>query len=763
MPATFVKRTVSPLRFESLRPDPEDILCPGSDADETLEGHEAKRRRVEQAGEQYLRGKPLYIASARLKGPFTCGWSNLYATRKRRAEASETRSRTGRQRSIKQDSRQVIAPGCQDIPIEISSHETEPTPNIQSLRGTSAEHSIKQVSPGYVRRPRTKKDKPQIQHYSTPATSNSPDRTGTPEDANTSKPQGRDWLKSGSRSKAILQKSTKLPTPSPVPSSQGQTEVRGTRRRQTTRSATRSNSRGSKESNAIQEAHFASESALHAPASSEKRQVTPEDRHSSPKQHSAVKEVKLSNTYPGTQRAHKTVERLSQVAAEQAQDHLRLPEAKNLPEPAILRAREASTAKESVIEYNEPDTTWEALQGRQAKSKRSPHIVPPSTNLPEFEYRSGSRETPRSPERKSFKEDLEAAKKKARAEKQARADKKWRLSFRASGSVKGRDTKASFDGTRLSQLSQRTSGTSPSADPSSVESKKQIEKSAPQDDRDKETTTRSTELLPEAQVVQEPAAKIPSGPSTGVLETDKLSRQFPSTEEGDSYLGLSTQAAMLKAQRTFQTDLASPTGNRVDPPLPRIRDNRGRGNDAVPDEVWEVVDPPAPNRNILTPKRFKEPLNTQAMIDAISPFADTTIKKRPALDRRPSSTSSGSEPSSSLSPAGPNFENTSLSMSTSPSPTPMPQNNNPAIPLSALSKPTSSVTSFSIAPNGTMTEVFQQDGQRAQDDLMGDLDLEAVIEDAGSFLGTWNLDKEARNQERSTGSKASTAKAPQSH
>ncbi|KAL8861731.1 MAG: hypothetical protein Q9178_001932 [Gyalolechia marmorata] len=467
MPATFIKRTISPLRFESLRPDPEDILCPGSDTEESLERHEAKRRRVEQAGEQYLRGKPLYIASARLKGPFSCGWSNLHPTRKRRAEVSEVRHLPAKRRSFTENVKQELAVGCQDVPIEISSHDTEAS----------------------------------------------------------------------------------LPTP-----------------------------------------------ATHGPM-------------------------------------------------------------------------EASS----------------------------------------------------SPQRKSFKEDLAAAKKKARAKQ------KWRLSFTNSGSVKGRSRRISPGIPRVSYDNQPGRNLPQSAEESSAEGKK-FDRSAPGNE---ETTSHPFEVLPEAQDVQE--LRIPSGLSTGILETDKLSMKIAGTE--DSYLGLSTQAAMLKAQNSFRNDLVSPTIRRVDPPSQTINRMDPRLQ-RIPDN--QVL------ANVLTPVKGKEPMNTQAMIDAVSPFADTTIKKRPALDRRISS--SGSDLSSPLSPAAPNFENTSLSMSTSPSPTPGPVKDKPSIvPLSALSKPASSVISFSIAPNGTMTEVFQQDGQQpAQDYLIGDLDLDAAIEDAGSFLGEWNLEKEAR-------------------
>ncbi|KAI4272371.1 MAG: hypothetical protein LQ337_005343 [Flavoplaca oasis] len=723
MPATFVKRSVTPLRFESLRPDPNDILCPGSDVEETLQGHEAKRRRVERAGEEYLRGKPLYIASARLKGPFTCGWSNLYHT---------TRSRFIRQRPAAENLKQYAAPGCQDIPIEISSHETEvsiiPKPAAHSYRRTSSENVAKPANPKFLKRPHPKESKHTTRRYPSPATSTSPDKTEQSKKIKTSVPTRRDWFRSANRNEESLERSSRSPTPGPARGSQ-RTNVAGILRRKSSRSVAPPDGGIERESSANQAPPAAEGKALPAPSSLAVALFLPE------RQAEAV-DAKLRHVSPDVPRAHETV-KSSQHTPEHVPDDRGLFEAKKLSQAAILRAqRNSPTVFEPPARHNRPNVVSEALCRREIIPERTVHALQSSTTLPEFEYGRGSRERSRSPERKSFKEDLEALKKKARA------DKRWRLSFTASGNVKTRNTKV--DTPRVSQPRQRSSDVKVSqfANHSSTELKKHIEKSVQQED--KEARSRPIESLPEAQVVQEPALKMPSGLSTGILETDKLSTKLPSAEEGDSYLGLSTQAAMLKAQNNFQNDLTSPTESRANPLLPPTHDNRT--HDAVEDEPQrEIVEHAVPKTMFHTPQKEKEPMNTQAMIDAISPFAVTTIKK-PALEVRPALTPSGSHSSSSLSPAAPNFEKNSLSMSTSPFPTPAPANDQPPMPLSGLSKPASSVTSFSIAPNGTMTEVFQQDGQPPQDYLMGDMDLDAAIEEAGSFLGEWNLEKEARNQ-----------------
>ncbi|KAL8682222.1 MAG: hypothetical protein Q9186_001681 [Xanthomendoza sp. 1 TL-2023] len=618
MPATFIKRRLTPLRFEVLRPDPDDILCEGSDVEETLDEHEAKRRRVEKSGEEYLRGKTLYIASAQLKGPFVNGWNCTYSIGRRTREVEARSGGTGGQPPPQHDrSARVIRSRSRprENPVDVSTYRIEtPTPT--------------HTTPPYHR-----------------------------------KSVGED---------------------------------------------------------------------VHVTVSTNPRQET-----------EGIQD-------PFSRRAPHTAQILSQqTAAERAQVDWGQHEAKELLEASVSKAREV------LDEVEGPRASPKPLKPKSKRSQRI-YAIPPSTDLPEFEYRYGQRETSYSPERISFGADLEARMKKADTEQ------KWRLSFTASGSVRGRDPHVSSSKSRTSNLSQRSSAPRISAKEYSAELRKQSDKSVFRQDQD--TTYGQTGISPEAQVVQEPAFKVPSGLSTAMLETDKLSIHPLNTGEGDSYLGLSTQAAILKAQNSFHKDLVSSTSIEMRSPLTRIQENPDLQLADDDKNGWDFVERPRPRPRLQTPGKDEEPMSTQDMMTAISPFADTTVKRRRSPTRRPASSPSSSELSSPLSQAAPNFEATTLSMSTSPSPTPTPANNDPPVPLSALSKPTS-ITSFSIAPNGTMTEVFQQDGQQQEEDyLMADQDLDAAIEEAGSFLGEWNLEKETRALERSTaGSKASTAKGSRSH
>lgn len=95
MVITFVKRPTSPLSFEPLETPPEDILCPGSDQEYDYDDdkHAKKKLRVEILGKQYLEGRPLFIQSAGLRGPFGEGWVNPWAREKRKRGTDDTKRR----------------------------------------------------------------------------------------------------------------------------------------------------------------------------------------------------------------------------------------------------------------------------------------------------------------------------------------------------------------------------------------------------------------------------------------------------------------------------------------------------------------------------------------------------------------------------------------------------------------------------------------------------------------------------------------------
>lgn len=66
--------------------DPADIVCLGSDAEETPEERQLKRERYEMEAQRIARGRLPVLQSARLQGPFSkdTGWTNPWRSRTKR-------------------------------------------------------------------------------------------------------------------------------------------------------------------------------------------------------------------------------------------------------------------------------------------------------------------------------------------------------------------------------------------------------------------------------------------------------------------------------------------------------------------------------------------------------------------------------------------------------------------------------------------------------------------------------------------------------
>ncbi|CAI7633527.1 unnamed protein product [Penicillium glandicola] len=96
-------RPVSPVSLETCMPPPSEI-----DSDELLASDDelddaaraAKRQRVEKLAESYLQGKPLLILSASLRGPFNDGWVNPWKKDRTRGTGASPRVLLNHQTNI---------------------------------------------------------------------------------------------------------------------------------------------------------------------------------------------------------------------------------------------------------------------------------------------------------------------------------------------------------------------------------------------------------------------------------------------------------------------------------------------------------------------------------------------------------------------------------------------------------------------------------------------------------------------------------------
>ncbi|KAL8905739.1 MAG: hypothetical protein Q9207_002453 [Kuettlingeria erythrocarpa] len=758
MPPGFVRRAVSPLHFQPLHVEPDDILCLGSDAEEASEEHRAKRRRVEAAGQEYLRGKTLYISSARLKGPFPRNWKNPYASTKPRGEAAERAETSGnlghqRSRDIPQRRVALVAPKPdEDEGRSRASKVPLIAPTVHCRLRSPVEHEEIIANHDPVLEVSDQDLGPALRP---PAVAKASDASEGDRLLGIAKPSthyDRGWLKTSkarTKTKPLARDRAKSPTPTPAPRPGNES------RAQPEPAPRRGNDQQippvpRKESRAQSASVVSDSSERHTKRprpdnKPEDKVVQTEEIPLKPlgvlnqptpplEPCRIVKEVDLDELDSENKEAYNEAKQLSQLAIRRAQRdwqaHL---EAKKLAENAALRAMTSSPASK--------EGGTEAAETVHRNSRPPPCEVPPSTSLPAFEYRP--RKASQSPKRTSFREDFEALKQKARAEeaRKAKVEEKRRLSFTASGRVKERRPQPSL---RESQpnLCDDVSPVKPTQkgvfEDSSAGTKKQSDLVTDPEDSSNRITS-----LPEAQIVQPPG--LTTGYSTEMLETEKLSLKFPSTDEGDSYLDLSTQAAMRKAQHAFDSDAAAT--------LPLMDGHQVRDSDAIdaargtplrdryPKEAIS-----SPRRDFLTPNvDGQEPMSTQAMMDAISPFAMTTVKK-PLRERRSESAGSAARSPTPESPISHSFRAASLSMSTTPSQSPAPADNDPPIPLSTLSKPTSTITSTSMAPDETMTDVLQYDGQQQENYHMDDSDYSGALE----FLGDWSVEKAAKSLQRST-------------
>lgn len=855
-----MKRPTSPLVYEPLYTPPEDILYPGSDEEATPDERERKRLRVEIQGQQYLNGRPLFIISAGLRGPFEKGWVNPWRSKKRKygiddirrfpqagTEAFPRHSHMEADRSTeKRRSVAVSGYGLLDCGSDIGARLVTEASGQEEPTAKRRRHGELDEPPGYHGSQR-KVDQgvaaPDRDQYHWLRTDKAYPQACLREHTRSSTPTPAAKLRSKSHATSSphpnnLVRATTLPPGSNYRKRLSRSKEHGLNVGHTNRSTT---SAASEETH-VETVELATTDLL--PSAIDTASDMPFN----------VRERSLSKTDTLTRCGYDEVKRLSQRAVRRAEIEDGQLQAKKLSEEAVARALESNQKKspsrltpyvsEAVL-GNDAASSAALRAAKAPKPKPSPHAVPPSTYQPEFQYRYASKgtSTSTSPQRalfvdapeqaqtrsrsdsssssgsSAFAEALEAAQKKA-------ASKSFASSKSSSPAIEGPETKSvkknrqtlrrlTFTPSGRAKVASARTSSKPNSSSSTAECGKiEIEYQDKPLSNDPpillRTSTKSSArsltngnrsrnsiIFPEAQtdpIAHPPLAQAPSGPSTDLLETDKQSPKVPSFEEGDSYLDLSTQAAALKAQRSFQADVVS----ALTPRRPKREESTSVGSMSRKAKITPMAhgrrETEAANAQLikLSDSDDAEPMSTQAMVDAMSPFAVTTIKKRsPAVQKRtsiipsPTKKRKARSPTQApiLSPESPTtaeFRTHSPGMSTSPSstPSPSPEKSPPPIPLShptSNSKPPSSLTSFSILPNGTLTEasLYQQDGQQRQDlphydislpldpfgfdDAGGDgqrqgntWDLNAAVEEAESFLGNWDVEVEARKEGNSS-------------
>lgn len=842
MVQTFVKRPTSPLHFEPLQARPEDVLWPGSDDEADEDEREKKRVRVETLGKQYLEGRPLFIQSAGLVGPFDRGWQNPWVKRRRTGGVIVKRSSEALRVADKTVYGQVEP---YVVPTTVKRRSTADS-EVNSAWGKAASEEVWEEPKAKRRR---------HDHLTKPLELST--AGGRPTSANGTRDDPRnDWLKRDEGYMHSRSRERRAP-PSPTPMVRPRSKPLGTspvhkippamaaglrissevEERRSPNSVSKSGVTPLNDSPALRRnQNLQSSHSLSQPI--RKGPISPQAMES-PK--TRMGQIGLHNPEGGREPADGEAKQLSQEAPMspialkdrtfEIEKPSTNPASRAFPDTGRPMPSRLSPYVSHIVQYEAATSASFKVKAKSKSPKPSFHAAPPSTYMPEFQYHYAKREPissfpkwklrpsgttreqherPRSMSNSSsgssdFAEAFEAAQAKAASgslrsshtsspvveRPESRSMKKntqemRRLTFTSSGEPKIAGARKSSRPSSSSSAFAVSVATERSKETTSENAKEgaSIHKtSMKSSDRPlmNDNRPRNSDVLPEAQIVPKAPIQVPSGPSTDLMETDKQSPKFVSLEEEDSYFDLSTQAAMLKAQRAFKDDVLSPI--KTSPG--HFREGKFDPYNSRPDRATATpkinghVNRAAGRSIVKREPQDEERMSTQAIADAISPFAVTTVKKRPpALNKRASFAPS---PTRDRSPSpvptphrdpSPTFQN-SLSMATTPS-TSQPKLS-PKVPRShptATSKPPSSLTSFSMLPNGTLTETsFLQDGQEPQQHFDVSLpldpfctpsatangnvnqqqqpeswDINAAIEEAGSFLGDWNVKAEAKKE-----------------
>ena len=849
MVLTFSKRAVSPLHFEPLSPLPEDILCPGSSDEEDDLGHRDKRRRIEAVGNKCLEGWPPFILSAGLRGPFDKNWKNPWARRRRQHRRNVSSipshgevSKTSSKRAL-ETARSLESPNPGKL--RLAGKSVEEQDGRRSLSPVQDTRLVREPATSYggqyhASRLRSPIDESKIHppnndlRYRTDKSYYDNNRDRSAPAAPTGSTDTELWLRSDA---GYLRRVQRVQQRSPTPTPAAKTRIRSPLKNSlpaTSRRMSPPSRVPQKEKPPVPTSNLAAHTGFTPVNRSIPKRLNVESESRSspclkmkvpniqPKRISSedscnsdsrtIRETSLAKADIVTQQGFLEAKRLSQEAAEQAKldkDNLELDTSIQQISPHSLRATAAAlvdvnpTTKFS-RDFIPSEVCKANAPGQVSKiPTRSPHVLPPSSHLPGFRYRfAGRRPNSSSSNSSAVVEELQDVR--VNSLSKARTKVTRRLSFTPNGTVKGRETtkssgNASASSRSYSQLSlPRAEGITDDQSPDEAHTganpSQQLVASL-QATVNKSTTSGE---LPEAQIVPNQPGRMPqepSGPSTNILETDRQSPiKFPSMEEGVADSQWCTQAAILKAERSFQESILTPIQRlgRSSPSQTRLMAQANYKPAAArtvkpsrtplfprPQAIGMISNDPSPAISIYK----GPPMSTQEMIDAVSPFPLTTVKK-PRLKHRASfgppprfykgAASNGSSfkfsnPKDLDMSTSPEVEvhfadcdeRSALLKSSPPTPilplrnaragtssgapattyrAPTLKNDPSTIPSVTHPTPTASVMSFSIAPNGTLTEVFQQDGQGFENDW----DLEAAIEDAGSFLGTWDVDKEAK-------------------
>lgn len=679
-------RSVSPLSFSPIAIPASAAIsiseCSDLDLDSDGAGsfRPSKRRRIEEIGKRYLEGKPLYILSAGIRGPFGNGWENPWgkkekarnrnereipetdsravdgrielglehrAEKKKRKSKSKSRSkdvetRDGNEKEINGKARKKKRKI--DKKIEQQKTQALPTESSHTLR---AEASREDTSGK-----QSQKKSPTPQRGSTP--SNIPDATKV--DRWLKNERIREWTKS------ISTQPTPLPSPTPHSSSRPkyankihylnpprliaegvETEQDESGRSPNERDRETSETRGHYGGGGV-----AAEDGLEPEAPSAMAFLN------SISQGKSGSESNSSHLDKST--------KVSPVNREQSKD---------------------STPGQQNYE-TAPESPSERVETR--RNRKSLHMVPSSGHLPAFEYRRAGR---RSGSARASAQLEEAGEKPGvdkvvghepedqQSEREDQSQKTNHKAPAAEDDVIMLDEESMMEEEANAQVQDATASLKEDAAKSDIIEMAQsgvtedfeaqngvrTEVQVPVEEQlgshvgstvQDNQVSATTSTMPSAQVVShhDTILVAHSNPSTDVLKSYKqqsvIEEQSPAREEGtivEDSVPMNTQAAIMQADRLFRAAIESPDIRRLSQPtirrsvdrdsidiagFPAPASRRGSFNSPGSIKPFSKFNTPSPQKPKIArpgPRLSLEQQSTQAMLDGISPFAISTVKR----------------------------------------------------------------------------------------------------------------------------------------
>ena len=779
MSRSFPLPNFNTLQDETAAFRPEDVIYSGSEEEaSTGEERARKRRRIIQAGLEYLEGKEPFILTASLRGPFDRGWVNPWAKVRPGSQSRVTRRR---RHAVKQESAED-AQAVQTLVIPDTEEKQIKVEHVAAFE--------QQVSPMATASPNAlDRQRGQTSIF---IGDGGPQESG--KEASSQDPGQADWLKRDRASRLASATRHKSPSSSLMPAlpsgSRKPPEDQIEARAFSPSGSVHIHSNEPLTARKIPKVSTLTSAPPHNPRTSGSKQGRTregkivsdntndieDDNGTTCDVIQPVSHVSEENKTLSATRSSETRQKYLTKRRERGDDRSRAQHQSSRVSPSrgTLRRERVVSSHEHKDQTNERARSGHLKPAKSDRRKLSPRAVPPSTYQPGFEYQV-PRKSISVPSNSStpFESALEHMSSPSDNESLSKDHTRGTRTRRAkhdkvpSAAARPEDPKATVKRSGVRRLVSTPNGglsvqrsRSPSQDsvkshiqvneeprlsgPEEVVTIKTSTKSSDMPHAKNEKSKESTGFLPEAQIVPDPlrARQLVSEPSTDMLETDKKSIVAMEYNEEDSYADLATQAAMEKARQRFNNDdlIAD-----LKTPHRDINKQRSRSKSSKLADVHAGIDP----HELRNQKDNAAPMDTQAMIDGMSPFGLMTSKKRSPVKAAKSPLKHSPTAQSPTSPVSLNaplaFPQYSPSMDTSPSnserpkgPTLPPYHYSPpaatsskidpstksqrqapqshAHPESSTKTPTlSALTSFSINPNGTLTETSViQDGQQAE-------------------------------------------------